>query len=194
MALTAEQRQRKRQRKLERAARPQAAPAPPTEVAFGDFLGCWSLFRDRDVGMFHILVARHRTGGLVRTCGFLVDEFGNGVKDAWWADGSERGSLRRLESAPRREEMTAIPPAEALRLLQEAAQTAQNRGFEPHPLFRSSMSIFEGVVAHASVDPAPPVQDPDLEEAPPEARREGLWGFLLRLFGRQQVPGPGSVA
>lgn len=116
MALTTEQRKRKRERKLERAARPAAAPVLPASVAFGEFVGCWSLFRDRDAGMFHILVARHRSGGQVRTCGFLVDEFALGVKDAWWADGSERGSLRRLEEAPRRQEMTALPPEKALRL------------------------------------------------------------------------------
>lgn len=195
MALTTEQRKRKRERKLERATRPTAAPVLSASPTFGEFVGCWSLFRDRDFGKFHILVARRRSGGQIRTCGFLIDEWALGVKDAWWADGSERGSLRRLEGAPRRDEMTALPPAEALRLLHEAVQAAAGRGFGAHPQFRSAMSIFEGVVA----EPAPADPPPDPEEAPvavappPETPPEGIRGFLLRLFGRRQEPGPRTV-
>jgi hypothetical protein len=152
MALTAEQKRRKREKKLEKAAREVAAPVsrPRTEgPLLGEFLGCCLRGSGRDGGLVNLMVVRALTTGGARVAAFLIDPDCLGVKDAFWSDRSASAARRSLAGIREDEDCLDIAPSQARRILEQAVDFARGLGFEPGGDYTGSTSILAGVESAA---------------------------------------------
>src|SRR5262245_26993843 len=137
---------RKRQKKLERrtarrkqkkqtVARQESGglPARLAGAAKYPVLHCWVMTALEDSGMGSVLFSRH-AGGMVAVAVFLVDRFCLGVKDAHGevlhrADYDRKYVPRFQTDHPSRD----LAPADAYKLLVDAAAYARSIGLPPHP-------------------------------------------------------------
>jgi hypothetical protein len=148
MALTAEQKRRKREKKLEKAGREVAEPIsrPRTErPLLGEFLGCCLRGFDGNGGLGNLVVVRTLTAGGARVAGFLIDPDCLGVKDAFWSDRSASAARRSLAGLRADEECLDISPSQARRILEQAVDFARGLGFEPEGDYTGSASILGDV-------------------------------------------------
>jgi hypothetical protein len=102
--------------------------------------------QDRDgterPGMAAVLVARRRRAGKVSTCGYLVDTYCLGVKNALGPmklDGRELAGFAREFFGAFGGESVPAPLELAQHLVLGAVDYARGLGFEPHPDFRAAV-------------------------------------------------------
>jgi hypothetical protein len=153
---------RKRQRKLERRAgkrqekkqlqvreRSAGLAVRLTAAARYPILDCTVSETLDTEGMGAVLLSRELPDGRVAVATFLVDRYCLGVKDAW---GEILGHFA-YDSKYRREmwsrdPVRPIPPADARKLVEQAAAYARRLGFAPHADYAKAAPLF------GDIDPA----------------------------------------
>jgi hypothetical protein len=95
-------------------------------------------------GLGYLAIAREDAGGKLVYGVYLVDVQCLGVKDAFWSEGAEdfKEVIRKMENTQR---MRPIPPAGLVKLVRGAVEFAQSFGFSPHPDFRHTARLLEGI-------------------------------------------------
>ncbi len=174
MALTAEQRRRKREKKLGKAAREVAEPIlrPRTEMPLlGEFLGCCLRGYKGNGGVVNLLVVRALTAGGARAAAFLIDLDCLGVKDAFWSDRSASTARRSLARLRAEGECQDISPSQARRLLEQAVDFARGLGFEPAGDYTGSASILGDVesATEEAAFPLPSLEKPNYFASPSDS-------------------------
>lgn len=158
MALSEQQRQKKRERrkakeKKRSLARRQGQVAATSPVALdaAPIVDCFTLDELWISGMGNVLVSRRLPNGDIAVGMFLIDRYCLGVKDAMWhtmSPADYRGEfLHRLEEAGRRFD---IAPEYARKIVEGAVEYARGLGFAPHRDYHKAKRIFGRIDASAS--------------------------------------------
>jgi hypothetical protein len=99
-----------------------------------------------ELGLGHVAVSRFRLGGEAEVGVFLLDVHCLGVKNAFYTRLGEQeydsDFLARVFASVGK---TALSPACARRLVEDAVAYAQNLGFAPHPDYRKGCRVFGGI-------------------------------------------------
>ncbi len=103
-----------------------------------------------EVGLGHVLVARHRAGDEVEIGGFLLDVHCLGVKNALYHRGSPEEFDEMLERMVPEENRVPVSPASARKLLEEGIEYARALGFSPHRDHRKAARVLGGIKASDS--------------------------------------------
>jgi hypothetical protein len=108
-------------------------------------LNCWIIESE---GMASVHLSREMPGGQVAVANFLVDRYCLGIKDVWaevlHRTSYEQKYVREMETEipPRR-----MPPADARKLIEEAAEYARGIGFSPPADFHKALLLFGDISA-----------------------------------------------
>jgi hypothetical protein len=157
---------RKRQKRLERVAakrkkqRRELARAAPQGLAeqlalasSGAVVHCAVQASLTDRGLGGVLISRQGPRHQVGFAVLLVDTLCLGVKDAFGnlVSRGEYGKFYRQFSE--KHPTTALAPADARRLIEDAVAYARQFGIEPHPDYHRVKGIFAGIDSAASTRP-----------------------------------------
>lgn len=97
-------------------------------------------------GIGYVTIARFRLSGEVEVGVFLIDVYCLGIKDGFftrtWEHEYEESFLDRVFAEEGR---TALSPACARKLVQDAVDYAQGLGLAPHPDYRLAARVFGGI-------------------------------------------------
>jgi hypothetical protein len=96
-------------------------------------------------GIGYLVLARQEAEGRLIHAFFLVDVYCLGVKDTFWDAGSPgefKDNVRKLEEA---QPMVSIDPACLVKIVRGAVEYALSHGFRPHPEFRHTVMLLQGI-------------------------------------------------
>ncbi len=143
-----ERRTAKRKEKKHALVRQQHAGLPERLSAAARFpiLACWVGARLEDQGIGSVHLSRELPGGQVAVANFLIDRFCLGVKNAW-AEIVGRSIYNEKYQRKGRRDMVAqdVAPADARKLVEEAAAYARGLGLSPDPDYAKLLLLFGDV-------------------------------------------------
>jgi hypothetical protein len=104
-------------------------------------------------GIGYLVIAREEAEGRLVYASFLVDVLCLGVKDSFWDAGTLGDFNKMIERMGKAQAMVPIAPACLVKVVKGAVEFAGWFGFVPHPDFRHTSALLEGI------DPAVCPQD-----------------------------------
>ncbi len=96
-------------------------------------------------GIGYLLIARQEAEGRVVFGSYLVDVCCLGVKDAFWKPGTLGDFKEVVETLGQSQKLIPISPACLVKIVHGAVEYALSFGFRPHPDFRHSAKLFDGI-------------------------------------------------
>jgi hypothetical protein len=98
-----------------------------------------------DTGIGYFLLARQEPTGRLVFGVFLVDVFCLGVKNAFWRDGTRQDLNELIGKMETKKKMRATTPACLAKIVTEAVEFAQSFGLPPHPDYRHTSKLLDGI-------------------------------------------------
>jgi hypothetical protein len=98
-----------------------------------------------DEGIGYAVLARQEPDGEVVFASYLVDVLCLGVKDTFWRTGTLADFRELVEEMDKIQSMRPINPPCLARLVLGAVAFAESFGFPPHPDFRHSSHLLDGI-------------------------------------------------
>src|SRR5262245_33759888 len=98
-----------------------------------------------DEGIGYLVLARQEPEGGTVFASFLVDVFCLGVKDAFWRAGTMEEFHELVREMEKVQDMSFINPACLVKIVKGAVEYAQSFGFSPHPDYRRTSLLLEGI-------------------------------------------------